>query len=88
MSIAQELKPSDVSLLALDGDHVLTQIHCDACGVSPISDGKPSPSGKSQAAPAQQIRDLHRRVYHERGWRRIETLVLCPTCAEGALVRA
>lgn len=87
MTIAQELQPSDVSLLALDGDQVLTQIRCDACGLSPISDGKPTKADDHPYAPAQYVRDLHRRVYHERGWRRIDALVLCPTCAEGAFVR-
>lgn len=86
MNTARELQPNDVSLLALDGDQVLTQIHCDACGLSPISDGKPAPTNGHAAPPAQHVRDLHRRVYHERGWRRVDALVLCPACAEVAVV--
>jgi len=77
----EELELTDITLLALEGDHVISEIGCDRCGKGPTAatyDSVTSPCGIE--ASREAIAD-HREIYIQRGWRRVDALVMCPGCA-------
>jgi len=79
-NVVQEIRFSDVHLLALDGKELLSEVHCDRCRGTLNSIPGNSVASETGGESAGDVLQRHRDIYHQRGWRRVEAMVLCPNC--------
>ncbi|MHC5110170.1 MAG: hypothetical protein ACYTHJ_09870 [Planctomycetota bacterium] len=81
---AEEIQAEDVALLSMDGDDVSTELICSSCarGLGYPTDDTVTTTRAGR--PFETVIGNHRRVYQDRGWRRVDGVVMCPRCVTRA----